>query len=136
MRGVFLAVLLTQLWGAFSTDSCELDVLNAALQEEGPDASVELVQLKSSETQGETQEAESGEEWYHRNPVGWRGGPGHGYVHHNPPGIRGGWGHGTTYVHHNPPGRRGGWGHGHTYYHHRGYGWGHGSTVYHHHGWR
>ena len=112
MRCVFLTVLFTQLWGAFSTDSCELDMLNAALQEEGPDGSMELLQVKSSKT-----EAENDEEWHHNNPPGARGGPGHGSVHHNPPGARGGPGHGTTAVHHNPPGARGGPGHGTTAVH-------------------
>ena len=48
MRYACLAVLLTQLLGAFSTDSCEADV-TAALKEEGPDAAVRLLQMKSTE---------------------------------------------------------------------------------------
>ena len=137
MRSALLVAVLSQLWGAFSTDSCEAGGceadLNTALQQEGPDASVELLQVKSLET-GEAAEDEDeyeeeaeakngdGRRRDGRRRDGRRRGPdvgdlGGAYVHHNPPGVKGGRGSGTSVVKHNPPGIKGGVGSGTTVVH-------------------
>ena len=136
MRSALLVVVLCQLWGAFSTDSCEAGGceadLNTALQQEGPDASVELLQVKSLETEEAAEDEDDYEEEAEakngdgrrrdgRRRDGRRRGPDVGdlggtYMHHNPPGVKGGVGHGTTVVKHNPPGVKGGVGHGTTVY--------------------
>jgi hypothetical protein len=86
---------------------------------------------EGSESSKEASESET-KEGSESDKEGWYGGS--TYYHHNPPGMWGGPGHGSTYYHHNPPGPYGGPGHGTTYYHHHGgYHGGH-STYYHHRG--
>ena len=146
MRGVFIAALLTHFFCVARSETCELNEVSAALQQD-EDVALELLQVKSTESTKNSEENTDGtdvakeeegseDQWVHYNPPGWRGGPGRGYSHYNPPGWRGGPGRGYTHVHRNPYGWRGGPGHGTTVYHHRGFGPYHHTTYYHHRGWR